>query len=631
MNQATQVIKPAEISYEQFCGQWIAEIKAVFAPDETPSSNELRREIIAQLLRDALDNDFGDHELIWIEAGTAGIDAYFWDSDEGDAPVMRVARFLMSADLPPDGRAVTREVNALCKTLNEAPESGDLEPLLDFWRRPEQGARLIVTFVSPNLLPARERDALPDAAAILASNASIETSVEAISLHTIYTRDYVDISVAVPLRVRGDAASDTGFIIGAVALPDLYEFLKEFRNVRGELDSLYDKNVRVFLGRTGKTNKGISQTLREEPENFGLFNNGLTIVARAIEASEDGAFVLTDPAVVNGCQTTRTLWETLTEQLREPVATDTERIEKYRDWRTRLEKGNVAVKIVRVAPAEDESLGDDNGLLGKITRYTNTQNTVQEKDFIALDRDFRRWKRELAVRGVFLEILRNEGKRQKERQKKRTYQGTHYEQIAKAFELLKVYGAGWMNEPGAAWNKNAAFVPPRGKIFREIMRDDNAISGDDFLAALYLQSAGSDRYFGKRGNAVPDSRKLTRHLFYRTTVELVRRTLKHFGLPAQRGDYSRALLAIHNSRDDWRIFMDYATDAIDDYMKIDSDYSVQKEPVYNGDFNAFFKREDLAKSQNNYPQLWSLWNLTERLMLRNNEAFSARLEKLLRS
>ena len=76
--------------------------------------------------------------------------------------------------------------------------------------------------------------------------------------------------------------------------------------------------------------------------------------------------------------------------------------------------------------------------------------------------------------------------------------------------------------------------------------------------------------------------------------------------------------------------MDYATDAIDDYMKFDGDYWVQKEPVYSGDFNALFKRGDLVKSQSNYPQLWSLWNLTERLILHNNEAFAKRLEKLLR-
>lgn len=161
------------------------------------------------------------------------------------------------------------------------------------------------------------------------------------------------------------------------------------------------------------------------------------------------------------------------------------------------------------------------------------------------------------------------------------------------------------------------------------MRDDNAMTGDDFLAALHLLNAGAARQFGKRGKNTPDSRKLTKFLFYRTSVELVRRMLKHFGLPSERGDCSRAFLHIENSRDDWRIFVDYATEAIDEYMNPDGDYSVQKEPVYNGNFNAFLKREDLAKSQENYPQLWGLWNLTERV-LRNNEAFTLRLEKLLR-
>ena len=627
MSTAAPITRSAEISYEQFCHAWISEIKSQIG-DESPDANELRREVVLRLLRDALQFDFGDDEINWTNAALCGFDAFGWDEDEDGAAILRLVRFLRVADLPADGRAVTRSVSEVVASLGAVDGHEDLKTLRDFWAQPEKNVRIALTFLSLNDLPQSEATALPNAEAMLIAQAPVAASVEAASLHTIYARDHVDISVRVPLQIRGDVARDDGFVIGAVGLPDLYGFLKSFRDARGELDALYDKNVRVFLGRTGKTNKGISKTLREEPENFGLYNNGLTIVAREIEVGADGAVMLTDPAVVNGCQTTRTLWDTLSEQLREPVATDVERIEAHKSWRARLERGSVGVKVVRVAPAHDDSLDENDTLLGKITRFTNTQNTIQEKDFIALDRDFRRWKRELAVRGVFLEILRNEGTRQRARQSNKNYVGTRYEQIAKAFELLKVYGAGWMNEPGAAWNKNAAFVPPRGKIFKDIMRDDNAMSGDDFLAALHLQNAGAARLFGKRGKNTPDSRKLTKFLFYRTAVELVRRMLKHYGLPSERGDCSRALLKIENSRDDWRIFVDYATETIDDYMNPEGDYSVQKEPVYSGDFNAFFKREDLAKAQTNYPQLWNLWNLTERLM-RSNGAFTMRLEKLL--
>lgn len=636
MSTAAQTTRTATITYEEFAQTWKTEVEAHFADAHmdgvaagTVDDAQKRREILARLWRDALDLDFDYDELNFADAAQCGFDAWFFDEDDDGEPTLRLARVLARADLPAEGRAVTRVVGEVCASLSAVEGHEDLRELREFWAQSPAGARLALTLLSLNALPSVELAALSDAEAVLSANAPMAATLEAASLYTLYTRDHVDISVRVPLKIRGEAPGDNGFIIGAVGLPDLYQFLKEFREKRGELDALYDKNVRVFLGRKGKTNLGISKTLRVEPENFGLYNNGLTIVARAIEPGEDGAFVLTDPAVVNGCQTTRTLWETLTEQLREPAPTDVERIAAHRDWRARLERGNLAVKVVRVAPAEDDSLDENDTLLGKITRYTNTQNTIQEKDFIALDRDFRRWKRELAGRGVFLEILRNEGTRQRARQSKRGYVGAHYEQIAKAFELLKVYGAGWMNEPGAAWNKNAAFVPPRGAIFRAILRDDNELSGDDFMAALHLQNAAAAQLFGKRGKNVPESRKLTRFLFYRTAVELMRRLLQRFDLPAERGDCSRALLKLANSQSEWRTFVDYATEAIDDYMKPDSDYSIAREPNYSGNFNGFLKREDLAKSRDNYPQLWGEWNMSERLMGRH-EAFILRVEKLLR-
>ena len=42
-------------------------------------------------------------------------------------------------------------------------------------------------------------------------------------------------------------------------------------------DQLFDKNVRRFLGGRVKVNKGMQKMLREEPELFGLFNNGMAL------------------------------------------------------------------------------------------------------------------------------------------------------------------------------------------------------------------------------------------------------------------------------------------------------------------------------------------------------------------
>lgn len=642
----------SQISYEQFCEAIADELKAQ-CTDENGAFDaaQFKPRLVQRLLADLIftnGSDFGEGDFVWTGTGAQnGIDAFCFDiiassdsdeasdEDENNGQIARIIRYLAPGDFPASGRAVLQETAKIREFLGDANSKAQSPPLwaplLDFWHDSGAQNRLELFFASAHPLPKAETEALESAlatletAAPLTAHGVLQIAVESVSLHSIYGRDHVDRSVEVPLTLRlPDVEAGGDLMIGAVSLLDLYEFLKEFKLRRGDLDPLYEKNVRIFLGRNKAVNKGISKTLREEPQNFGLYNNGLTIVSRAITSQGNGTFLLADPSVVNGCQTTRTLWDTLSERLREPPATDAPAREKWQEWRNRLETGRVVVKIVRVAPGE---IAEDDGRLENITRYTNAQNAVKAKDFIALDRDFRKWKRELAMRGVFLEILRNEGAAQKAREKLSTYDGPKYSAIAKAFELFKVYGAGWMNEPGDAWNKNSAFVPG-GAIFKRITDAD--FGGDDLLAALHLQSAAEARKFGKRGLQIPESRRLTRFLFFRTSIELLRRLLRHFGLPFERADCTRALLALQNSQNEWRVFCDEATEAIAEYMKSDGDYSIQRERAYGGDFNAFFKKSDLAKSQADFPNLWSVWNLTERVLLRDT-GFTGRVEPVLRA
>ncbi|MBK8025745.1 MAG: AIPR family protein [Chloroflexi bacterium] len=66
--------------------------------------------------------------------------------------------------------------------------------------------------------------------------------------------------------------------------------------------------MRRFLGGRGKVNKGIQATLLSHPERFGLYNNGITLVVSDFERNGD-SWSLVEPYIVNGCQTTRTIWE----------------------------------------------------------------------------------------------------------------------------------------------------------------------------------------------------------------------------------------------------------------------------------------------------------------------------------
>jgi len=103
-------------------------------------------------------------------------------------------------------------------------------------------------------------------------------------------------------------------------------------------------------------------------------------------AIENTSFQLVEPYIVNGCQTTRTIWEVCFSRF---DSGGTGRSAKLEDWRRRASRGCVVTKVAKVG-------NDGEELLQAITRYTNSQNAVRDKDFIALSADFRGWHAQLA-------------------------------------------------------------------------------------------------------------------------------------------------------------------------------------------------------------------------------------------
>lgn len=139
---------------------------------------------------------------------------------------------------------------------------------------------------------------------------------------------------------------------------------------------IYDKygarvleaNVRSFLSATGKINKGIRDSLRDEPERFMAYNNGVVLVAdgigvtRAADGSP-GIHWLKGMQIVNGGQTTASIYFTK---------------RKFPD--TDLSKVRVPAKLIILnSPEEDK----EEDLISKISRYANSQNAVKTSDLSA--------------------------------------------------------------------------------------------------------------------------------------------------------------------------------------------------------------------------------------------------------
>jgi hypothetical protein len=142
---------------------------------------------------------------------------------------------------------------------------------------------------------------------------------------------------------------------------------------------LFAENIRVVIPRSD-INEGILQTIQGEPESFAYYNNGITVLAEAIEIGPGGAlnrdvgyFKLTGVSIVNGAQTVSTLGSVL--------GTDHE---------ANLGNAFVLVRCIEVPQSENE-------LGRRITRYANTQNEVSSQDFAFLDQQQHRLLRELQV------------------------------------------------------------------------------------------------------------------------------------------------------------------------------------------------------------------------------------------
>ena len=125
---------------------------------------------------------------------------------------------------------------------------------------------------------------------------------------------------------------------------------------------LLESNVRAFLQQTGKINKGIRDTIREEPHMFLPYNNGLATTAQAVKTDKlsDGQLVITavkDFQIVNGGQTTASLFHT------------------EKKFKANLSQVFVQMKLTVIKDEEKK-----NETVPFISRYANSQNKVSELD-----------------------------------------------------------------------------------------------------------------------------------------------------------------------------------------------------------------------------------------------------------
>ena len=129
---------------------------------------------------------------------------------------------------------------------------------------------------------------------------------------------------------------------------------------------LLEGNVRSFLSAKGKINKGIRNTILNEPSMFFAYNNGIAATAYAVEMEHgDGCTYITQITslqIVNGGQTTASLAAA--------IINDKDRANGLRDI-------YVPMKLSVVTPEKAMEL------IPNIAKYANKQNKVSDADFFS--------------------------------------------------------------------------------------------------------------------------------------------------------------------------------------------------------------------------------------------------------
>jgi len=582
------------ITYEDFETQWLSDIR----DDEGLSTVEKGRKFALKLVSQWLDfSDDEPEDIFYCDgAGDGGIDlAYLQQDDdlnEGAGHTWYVVQSKYGTAFAGRETLLAEAQKAIGTLRGQNPRLSEIATdvvnrISEFRRNASDNDRLVFVIATCRSLSDDELRALDDVRAIGKNEFGSLFEVESVTINTIFQRTMESIPHKHKVNITAElVSSGDDLLVGSVKIVDLYMFLKKYKEQTNDLDLIYEKNVRKFLGNRKKVNKAIQETLNKFPERFGLYNNGITIVVEDFSRDSENIYGLIEPYIVNGCQTTKSVWGVLDPKLNSGGTGGG----GFDDWRSRLDKGIVVVKIVKVGEGGGE-------LLKNTTMYTNSQNAVTNQDFLALEKSFQEWHKVFDERyNIYLEIQRGGWDAQRALYRLRPLATKNFDKYTKAFDLLKIHGAGWMGNPGLAYGKNPPFAPG-GAVFKRVLSGEYGFTVDDLYAAYLLNSLTAEIKFGR--GAKKQSRGQTKFLFCHVIVDLLKYCMDVATIEKTNVNVSKAVIRIFSDleSDAATTLRDGALAIIDDYLSQTQEDSVFHEESYNGDLNAFLKNENLGKKE----------------------------------
>ena len=261
-------------------------------------------------------------------------------------------------------------------------------------------------------------------------------------------------------------------ILGILKLRELTDFVNKNR------DYVFESNIRQWMQFKTTVNKGLRETLQNNPGKFFYYNNGITIVVSDFEEIGDNIIKLHAPQIVNGAQTSNSILD--------------------HSKRTKNLNGSMTVTIIKA---------DDEQEQNNITKYRNSQNSVRGKDLVSLMDFHKSIKSQLKNCGYFYEIQAGSFDT-KSKSKQSEYNGDstynnylpdNHKKVIVAKDAIQALVAGIEQRPTEAYSSPAQFLPRGSKyddIFNDNLKDDYRILLYPYLAKEYAKKTLK---YGKQG------------------------------------------------------------------------------------------------------------------------------------
>lgn len=154
-------------------------------------------------------------------------------------------------------------------------------------------------------------------------------------------------------------------------------------------DRLFSRNLRKLIP-TSEVNKTIADSARNKPDQFWYLNNGITVLCDTLKKKplggadrSSGVFECKGISVVNGAQTVGSL------------------ASAHKQSPTTVQQARVLVRFISLENCPE-------GFATEVTRATNMQNRIENRDFASLDAEQLRLRQEFVLDGKYYALKTGE-------------------------------------------------------------------------------------------------------------------------------------------------------------------------------------------------------------------------------